>query len=126
MTSRVQLLLRGAGLAAVLLLGSLAPGGRAAAAAQCRGAGYLCIYDFASGRTGNFSSYNPNWGIYGWNDRADWFRNDGRTHTACVYKYTSYRSPFITILKGDIVWPGNDFQANFGRSNNWTLGACRR
>ncbi|MGL5810752.1 MAG: hypothetical protein ACRCYQ_12485 [Nocardioides sp.] len=78
--------------ARALAIGAIAAGSALAtsapseAAPRCLGAGYLCFKDFATGEYGNFRYDNDNWGRYGWNDRADWFRNDGVNCSVRIYE----------------------------------------
>jgi hypothetical protein len=91
----------------------------ASAAPSCAGAGNLCFYDNASGQYGNFAGDNNVWGDYGWHDRADKFKNDGRTHHACVYEH-EYRGGVVWWIRRDGQWyypPANTID-----SNAWTTG----
>ncbi len=112
-------MLRGTAACASLMLGLVALPDKASAASNCAGPGYLCVYDSnpqipPGGRYGNFAGTNPSWAPYAWCKRADWFRNDGRTHNACVYEKTGYSGLRRTIPRGTVwTWP------NFGCSNNW-------
>lgn len=99
----------------------------ASAAASCAGAGYLCFYDSQTSQYGSFAGDNNWWGTYGWNDRADWFKNDGRQMHVCVY---------ADINRGGAAWfiPRNaqwySGPSNAVSSNAWTsagnVGGCPR
>lgn len=88
----------------------------ASAASSCKGAGYLCFYDYGSAEYGNLFGDNTDWRVFSWNDRADVFKNDGRTSNSCVFEHINY---------GGIVWfiPRNgvwyDVPDNTISSNRW-------
>ena len=89
----------------------------ASAAPSCSGAGYLCFKDYerASSPYGSVSGSNPNWSAFGWDDKADWFRNDGLTHNACIYSGYNYSVYWYHLSRGETQeW------RNKVSSNNWT------
>ena len=89
----------------------------ASADTSCAGAGYLCFKDYerASSPYGNVSGTNPDWRAFGWDNKADWFRNDGRTHNACIYSGYSYSVSWYHLSRGETQeW------RNIVSSNNWT------
>jgi len=84
--------------------------------------GSLCFDDIdTSEKTcGKVQGTNKNWGDFGWNDRADHFYNNGRTHNSCVYKHVNFGSGFLSrgkklILIGDHL---GDFSGKVS-SNKW-------
>lgn len=88
------------------------------ASGGCRGAGYLCLYDIETSAYGNLAGSNLDWRKFHWNDRADWFKNDGRTSNVCVYQDIAYY--------GDAWWIPRDHQwyylPNIVSSNLWVSG----
>ncbi len=93
--------------------------GTASAAPSCAGAGHVCFFDYASAQYGNFAGNNDVWAVYGWHDRADVFKNDGRTHHACVYEH-EYRGGIVWWIRRDGQWW--DVPDNTIDSNAWTTG----
>ncbi|HEX7844015.1 MAG TPA: peptidase inhibitor family I36 protein, partial [Kofleriaceae bacterium] len=75
----------------------------ASAAASCAGAGFLCFYDYGTGQYGNVEDNNPDWREFGWNDRADIFKNDGRFDNVCVYQDINYRT-YAWFIARDSQW----------------------
>ena len=88
--------------------------GPASAAASCAGAGYLCFYDYNTAQYGNVAGNNSNWGAFGWNDRADWFYNQGTSCSVRVYQHASGGGSGYSIARGNTLsW------ANIVSSNYW-------
>jgi hypothetical protein len=125
-------------LLATLLVGSsIASALPATAAASCNGSGWLCFKEVdlippISNNFGNVSGTNANWSALSspwgnWDNRADWFRNDGTTHNACVHiGYNHNTTPRALILKG-VTWDeagvnGAGFK-NAVSSNKWTTSS---
>lgn len=92
------------------------------ASSSCSGAGYLCFYDNETNNYGNVEGTNPDWRDFGWNDRADLFKNDGRTHNACVYENIEYnKNPGGRwYIPRNATW--YSVLANKISSNDWTMG----
>ena len=113
----------GAGILGMSTLGTNA----ASAAAACQGAGYLCFFDAESGQYGSFAGDNDWWGNYGWNDRADYFKNDGRQMNVCVYADIRYGGG-AWLIPRNATWYGGPY--NVISSNKWTnatnAGGCPR
>lgn len=119
MYSKTRHLVRGAAAGAVML-SALAFSNPVFAASSCAGAGYLCIFDDETSNFGNFSGNNTNWGVYGWDARADWFYNQGTSKNVCVFQNHNQSGTRYTILRGK-TWSWS----NYGRSNLWTSAtAC--
>lgn len=118
MNSKSKRLIRAAAVGAAVL-STLALSTPAFAASKCAGPGYLCVFDYeAKDPTkayGNFGGNNPNWGVYGWDARADWFSNQGVSKNVCVLQLHNYTGSRYTILRGKR-WA----YPNYGRSNLWT------
>lgn len=84
------------------------------AAASCGGAGYLCFYDNGTSQYGNVSGNNNNWGNFGWNDRADWFYNQGTSCSVRVFQHINKGGAAHRIYKGySLTW------SNIVSSNLW-------
>jgi hypothetical protein len=82
-----------------------------------------CFKDFESGRWGKIFGNNRHWGDFGWNDRADYFYNNGRTHDICLYQHAATdprgRGSHVRLPKGRwVIWH------NIVSSNVWTKGSC--
>jgi hypothetical protein len=115
MSSKSKCLLRGAIIGALALSMQLVVGGSAQAASKCTGAGYLCFYDYGTSQYGNLAGNNPNWSVFGWDARADWFHNYGTKQNVCVWEKHNSKGKVYTILRGKTwTWP------NWGRSDSWT------
>jgi hypothetical protein len=84
------------------------------AAASCGGAGYLCFYDYHTSQYGNVSGNNNNWGNFGWDERADWFYNQGVSCSVRVYQGLTKTGPVLTIARGKTL-----YWYNIVRSNLW-------
>lgn len=74
--------------------------GPASAAGSCNGPGWLCFYDYNTAQYGNVAGNNSNWGAFGWNDRADWFYNQGNFCQVTVYQNANYGGSSVTIPIG--------------------------
>jgi len=92
---------------------TLAVAAPAEAASSCKGAGYLCFYDYASAQYGSVAGNNANWGAFGWNDRADWFRNDGRSCTVRVYQHINGQGAGYAIPRGSTLSWSNIVSSNY-------------
>lgn len=100
------------GLALAVQAGSA---GEAHASSSCSGAGYLCFYDYATSNYGNLAGTNANWAVFGWNNRADWFYNQGNYQQVCIYAGTTYAGSSYNL------WRGETYEwANTVSSNRWT------
>ncbi|HKP59837.1 MAG TPA: hypothetical protein VJV78_24100 [Polyangiales bacterium] len=68
--------------------------------------GYLTFLDFGPnggpGRCGHLFDWNDNWNDFGWGNRADDFRNDGRTHNACIYPSVNYQGVPRHLIRGQV------------------------
>ena len=98
----------------------------ASGAASCAGATYLCFYDFESAQYGNVSGDNNWWGAFGWNDRADAFKNDGTQMNVCLYQDINLGGwTYFVPRHAGWFYPA----ANAVSSNRWTdagnAGGCR-
>ena len=105
---------------AVAALGATALGGSlvmsqspASAAGSCAGAGYLCFYDYGTATYGNVSGNNGYWGNFGWNDRADWFYNQGTSCTVRVYKDINGGGGGYAITRGSTLRWDNVVSSNY-------------
>lgn len=105
-----------AALAVLPLAGLFATAQPAAAAASCAGPGYLCFLDYETWQYGNVSGNNLNWTDFGWNDRADWFRNDGTQCNVRIYQHKDYAGAFRTLPRG-----GVDRWYDIVSSNKWCV-----
>ena len=93
------------------------------AGTDCRipNSGYLCFLDHATWNWGRVSGDNPVWAYLpgGWDNRADYFGNFGRTHSVCVFHDTYYGHTLISLLRGvGVTGPG---LYNVASSNDWVL-----
>src|SRR5262245_44321304 len=108
----------------IALVGALAASvgmaSEASAASSCRGAGYLCFYDYNSAQYGNLFVNNADWRSFGWNDRADIFKNDGTTSNSCVYQHINFAGT-VWFIPRNGVW--YDVPDNVISSNWWTTGS---
>lgn len=101
---------------AVLALSISAAYFASSAYAMCD-AGYTCFqdYDAKPKKWGQVKGTNSNWGRFGWNDKADWFFNNGRTYSNCIYEHANYRGSRVLLKRGWAVeW------RNIVSSNRWT------
>ena len=83
------------------------------AASSCAGAGYLCFYDYGTAQYGNVSGNNGYWGNFGWNDRADWFYNQGNSCTVRVYKDLNGGGGGYAITRGSTLRWDNIVSSNY-------------
>jgi hypothetical protein len=83
----------------------------ATAASSCNGDGWLCFYDYGTSSYGNVQYSNRYWSDFGWNNRADKFKNQGNTHDVCLYDYTNYN------FSGDVLLLFNNATWYYGFSN---------
>ncbi len=84
------------------------------ALAACNGAGYLCFYDYGTSDWGSVDGNNNYWGTFGWNDRADYFVNYGRSCSVRVYQNINGGGAGYAIVRGGtLTWP------NIVSSNYW-------
>lgn len=99
--------------AALTTGGVLAPA--ASASAACGPAGALCFQDRdGTGSIGNVFANNSWWGAFAWNDRADWFYNNGTQCGAAVFKNANFGGSWRWMDRGYAVnW------YNVVSSNNW-------
>lgn len=92
--------------------------------------GALCFVDFWYDRKdnkdkcGRVHGTNPNWGFfsYNWNDKADYFFNNGASYEACVWRNDNYDGGWgwggsRHIRRGDYTTYSNTVT-----SNSWTKG----
>ena len=94
--------------------------GSAQAAASCAGPGYLCFYDYQSQQYGNVAGSNRAWSAFGWNDRADWFYNQGTSCNVRLYRDRDYnenslpwfKSSYITLDRGQTASWTNEVSSN--------------
>ena len=86
---------------------------RAFASGSCAGAGYLCFYDYGSAQYGNVSGNNSNWSTFGWNDRADWFYNQGNHCSVRVYKHSGGGGGGYSIPRGGTLKWYNIVSSNY-------------
>ena len=85
---------------------------------QCMGwnSGYLCAVDYGvPGSALNVQGNNPNWGAFGWNDRADAFYNGGKVCGVTIYDGINYTDPAFYLVRGlsFVGW------SNKARGNKW-------
>jgi hypothetical protein len=99
---------------AVLAISISAVVSTSSAYAMCD-AGYTCFKDWEANKWGQVKDNNRNWGSFGWNDRADRFKNNGRTHNNCLYEHAGYRGRRMLLRRGQwATW------RNIVSSNRWT------
>jgi hypothetical protein len=83
--------------------------------------GATCFLDNETNRWGKVFDDNGYWGAFGWNDRADYFYNNGRTHNICLYEHASHdprgRGNRVLLPRG-----GSVYWSNIVSSNLWTRG----
>jgi hypothetical protein len=83
--------------------------------------GATCFYDIRTDRWGKIFGDNDFWGDFNWNDRADSFYNNGRSHNICLYEHAAWdprgRGRSVLLKKG--LWV--DWH-NIVSSNVWTRG----
>lgn len=94
------------------------PSASAAACGERSGFLRMANYDVSPTNCGFVSGSNPDWSALAgnWNNKADYFYNNGNTHHVCVYAGTNYHQGWHMIRRGRGLTPTR----NFGRSNNWT------
>jgi hypothetical protein len=84
-------------------------------------AGALCFKDYETNKTGKIFGDNDYWGYFkeNWNDKADYFFNNGRTHNVRLYE-NSFQDPHgLGICK--IVLRGHTlFWFDRVSANRWT------
>lgn len=96
-----------------------------AQASDCneRHSGYLVAKDYANPNMCTIAHGNfMNWGSFGWNDRADFFRNDHSSWNVCVYQHDWMGGSFVHLSPGErLEW------RNTVTSNRWTTSVnCPR
>jgi hypothetical protein len=72
----------------------------ASAAGSCAGAGWLCFYDYDTSQYGNVAGDNADWRAFGWNDRAEWFYNQGNYCNVTVYEHINRGGIGIGLDRG--------------------------
>jgi hypothetical protein len=85
----------------------------ASAAGSCNGAGWLCFYDYGSATYGNVAGDNYAWGAFGWNDRADWFYNQGNYCSVRVYRDNGGGGGGYLIPRGSTLTWYNTVSSNY-------------
>lgn len=87
------------------------------AMATCANDGVLCIRDDQRpwyDQWGALSGNNKRWSSFGWNDKADYFRNRGLSCSVRVYEHRDYKGAKKSILRGrTLTWK------NIVSSNKW-------
>jgi hypothetical protein len=81
--------------------------------------GKTCFLDYESNQWGQVEFDNKNWTAFGWNDRADYFYNNGRTHNICLHQHANedprgWGERRIVTRGQSLYWP------NIVSSNRWT------
>lgn len=93
--------------------------------------GYTCFEDDATNAKARVQYNNDNWGNFGWNNRADWFQNNGRYSNNCIYdgynqkgaKFMLYRGQTLFTFSGNVSGTGvatRPYWKNRVSSNKWT------
>lgn len=78
-------------------------------------AGYTCFTDYETGKTSRVQGNNDNWGNFGWNNRADYFYNNGRVSNNCLYNLYDQKGSKFLLKRGQaVIW------RNVVSSNKWT------
>jgi hypothetical protein len=86
--------------------------------------GATCFKDYESGHWGKIFGNNNYWGTFRWNDIADYFYNNGRTHHNCLFVHANRGGPAWRLHRGQGYDP--DYFRNKISSNMWTRGYyCR-
>jgi hypothetical protein len=65
--------------------------------------GWLCFEDnniLPPYPTGGVEGTNSNWGAFGWDNKADYFRNDGNTHRVCIYNGYGFEGYWFNLAIG--------------------------
>jgi len=91
--------------------------------------GYLCFVDLYDGRCGKVSGTNSNWTDFNWNDKADYFYNNGNSYNVCVYEHAGYNPGRWGWIHGSTyIKRGEYHSASYGvSSNRWTSSSgCPR
>lgn len=88
-------------------------------------AGYTCFGDTEKGTTSGVYYDNKDWAAFGWNDRADWFRNNGRYDDICLYVNKNYSGSKFCLIRGQSFYPGKGSAfRNSISSNRWVSYGC--
>jgi len=102
-----------------LLLAQCFVSSGAQAASSCA-KGSLCFWDIDDNwNLGKVSGNNKNWNAFGWNDRADKFENNGRTHAVCIYKDAGYVGQARAYIPRGSTYYDRSFE-DVVSSNLWT------
>jgi len=91
--------------------------------------GYLCFIEWKNNKCGKVYGTNSNWTDFGWNDRAEYFYNNGNSYDVCIYEHAGYNPGFWGRFAGKTLIKRGDYNsAYFGVSaNRWTSqSSCRR
>jgi len=78
--------------------------------------GWTCFWDWETGDRGQVAGNNRNWAALpgGWDNRADRFHNNGRTHQNALYSGKHYTGASKTVFRGTrLTW------RNVVSSNLW-------
>lgn len=116
MNKRIVLSAAATAMLSTAALAGIAP--PASAAPSCLGPKYLCFRDYATGEYGSVPGTNAWWGALegGWNDRADWFFNQGTQCNVRIYKDINHAGEHRTLPIGTtVVW------YNVVSSNKWCV-----
>ncbi|MES9972422.1 MAG: hypothetical protein ABW092_20505 [Candidatus Thiodiazotropha sp.] len=86
--------------------------------------GATCFKDYETSRWGQVFYNNYDWGAFGWDDRADLFWNNGRTHNNCLHAVSAHDPSWasglsVLLYRGQWLTWRNTVSSNF-----WTTGGC--
>lgn len=88
-------------------------------------AGYTCFGVSGTNSHSGVFYTNANWNKFGWEDKANWFRNNGRYQDICLYTNRNYGGSVKCLARGEY------FKANKGTtfyksvsSNHWVTYGC--